>query len=148
MGPVSIEAKKVLPDPPCLPFSRLVSTRNNAKKKQFVVDRLDYQRASRDVYNRKAVGLLALQASSSAPAAPAEGGVSRRNRSSGDGVGGKGEGERILWGWCAYVCFFFLHWFVFVGVSALNSTYYSKQRFFGGGRLMSFRITEQLVSYV
>ncbi|CAN0505776.1 unnamed protein product, partial [Scytosiphon promiscuus] len=34
---------------------------------QFVVDRLDYQRASRDVYNRKAVGLLALQASSSAP---------------------------------------------------------------------------------
>lgn len=36
-------------------------------KNQFVVDRLDYQRASHDVYNRKAVGLLALQAAASAP---------------------------------------------------------------------------------
>lgn len=35
-----------------------------------MVDRLDYQRASHDVYNRKAVGLLALQAAASTPVAP------------------------------------------------------------------------------
>lgn len=56
---------------------------------QFIVDRLDYQRASRDVYNRKAVGLLALQAST-APSAPVGGGR-QGNRRGGDGVSGEGE---------------------------------------------------------
>lgn len=63
---------------------------------QFVVDRLDYQRASHDVYNRKAVGLLALQAAASAPAgATAAAAVppvlreeSARRGWSGDGTGG------------------------------------------------------------
>lgn len=50
------------------------------------MDRLDYQRASRDVYNRKAVGLLALQAAT-APSAQVGGGRP------GSGRGGDGEGE-------------------------------------------------------
>lgn len=52
---------------------------------QFVVDRLDYQRASYDVYNRNAVGLLSLRppsmASASAPKVPAPG--NRRTNESG-----------------------------------------------------------------
>lgn len=53
---------------------------------QFVVDRLDYQRASHDVYNRKAVGLLALQA-------PNAGGGGGAGGHDGGGRGKRAEGN-------------------------------------------------------
>lgn len=58
------------------------------------MDRLDYQRASRDVYNRKAVGLLALQAAT-APSAQVGGGKPGSGRG-GDGVGEEGEYDLFL----------------------------------------------------
>lgn len=65
-----------------------------------MVDRLDYQRASHDVYNRKAVGLLALQAAASAPVGPTPTAAaprlsrdaSARRAWQGDGMDGAGHG--------------------------------------------------------
>lgn len=58
------------------------------------MDRLDYQRASHDVYNRKAVGLVALYNSSSALSATMPPGGSRRADGSGGRDSGGGNGDK------------------------------------------------------
>lgn len=82
-----------------VPFFKFVGLLDDSI--QFVVDRLDYQRASHDVYNRKAVGLLALQAAASAPVGPTATAAapplsrdgSARRASKGDGMDGAGGGR-------------------------------------------------------
>lgn len=54
---------------------------------QFVVDRMDYQRSSRDVYNTRAVGLIALQATAvAASVPPTPAGGKRRESARGSGA--------------------------------------------------------------
>lgn len=60
-----------------------------------MVDRLDYQRASHDVYNRKAVGLLAMQAGGSSPAAQDKSEKGSRDATQGGDGDNKPEGRDI-----------------------------------------------------
>ena len=57
------------------------------------MDRLDYQRASHGVYNSKAVGLVASQATASSTSPAADGGD--RDGDSGE-TGGAGDGARAF----------------------------------------------------
>ena len=63
------------------------------RTEQFIVDRFDYQRASHDVYNSKAVGLVAPQATASSTSPAARRGNCQSHASRGDGDGGNRGGD-------------------------------------------------------